>query len=105
VLISLAYLVLRRVLQIVMLRCRSRDFTELEIVVLRHELGILRRRTTRPAMTGVDRVVLAAASRLVPRTEWRSFVITPATLLRWHSAAGGLALDVPAPQRATLHST
>jgi transposase InsO family protein len=84
VLISLAYLVLRRVLQIVMLRCRSRDFKELEIVVLRHELGILRRRTNRPAMTAVDRVFLAAASLLLPRTRWRSFVVTPATLLRWH---------------------
>ena len=60
-LISLAYLVLRRVLQSVMLRSRSRDFRELEIVVLRHELGILRRRTNRPAMTAVDRVFLARA--------------------------------------------
>jgi putative transposase len=84
VLISLAYLVLRRVLQIVMLRSRSGDFKEVEIVVLRHELGILRRRTNRPAITGVDRVFLAAASRLLPRTQWRSFVVTPTTLLRWH---------------------
>jgi len=52
--------------------------------VLRHELGILRRRTTRPPMTAVDRLLLAAASRLLPRTQWRSFVVTPATLLRWH---------------------
>ena len=50
-LISLAYLVLRHVLQIVMLRSRSRDFKEVEIMVLRHELGILRRRTNRPAIT------------------------------------------------------
>jgi len=58
---SLAYLVLRRVLQLVMPRCRSRDFTELEIVVLRHEVGILRRQTKRPAMIAVDRIFLAAA--------------------------------------------
>ena len=83
-LISLAYLVLRRLLQLVMLRCRSRDFTELEIVVLRHEVGILRRQTNRPAMTAVDRIFLAAASRLLPRARWRSFVLTPATLLGWH---------------------
>jgi putative transposase len=67
-----------------MLFGRSRDFKELEIVVLRHELSILRRRTNRPPMTPVDRVFLAAASRLLPRTQWRSFVVTPATLLRWH---------------------
>ena len=57
----MAYLVLRRVLQLVMPRCRSRDFTELEIVVLRHEVGILRRQTKRPAMIAVDRIFLAAA--------------------------------------------
>ena len=65
-------------------RWRSHDFKELEIVVLQHELGILRRQTTRPAMTTVDRLFLAAASRLLPRTRWRSFIITPTTLLRWH---------------------
>jgi hypothetical protein len=76
--------VLRRVLQIVMLRCRSRDFKELEIVVLQHELGILRRRTNRPAIGAVDGAFLAAASRLVPRTQWRSFVVTPASSRRWY---------------------
>src|SRR5712692_10354781 len=53
-------------------------------VVLRHELAILRRRTRRPAMTWTDRLFLAAASRLLPRARWRSFIITPGTLLRWH---------------------
>jgi hypothetical protein len=84
VLISLAYVVLLRVLQTIMLLCRSRDFTELEIVVLGHEVGILRRQTNRPAITAVDRVFLAAVSRLLPRPRWRSFMVTPATLLRWH---------------------
>jgi putative transposase len=84
VLISLVYILLRRVLQLVMLFGRSRDFKELEIVVLRHELGILRRRTNRPAITAVDRLFLTASSRLLPRTRWGSFVVTPATLLRWH---------------------
>jgi putative transposase len=58
--------------------------TELEIVVLRHELAILRRRTRRPTITWTDRLFLTAASRLLPRTRWRSFIVTPATLLRWH---------------------
>jgi putative transposase len=80
----LVYVLLRRVLQLVILLGRSRDFKELEIVVLRHELGILRRRTNRPPMTSVDRMFLAAASRFLPRTQGRSFVVTPATLLRWH---------------------
>ena len=82
--ISLCYLVLRRVLQLAVWRLRSNDLKELEIVVLRHELAILRRRTRRPAMTWTDRLFLAAASRLLPRPRWRSFIVTPSTLLRWH---------------------
>jgi transposase InsO family protein len=77
-------MVLRLVLQLAALRLRSNDFKELEIVLLRHELAILRRRTRCPAMTWTDRLFLAAASRLLPRARWRSFIITPTTLLRWH---------------------
>ena len=82
--ISLCYLVLRRVLQLAVWRLRSNDLKELEIVVLRHELAILRRRTRQPAMTWTDRLFLAAVSRLLPRARWRAFIITPGTLLRWH---------------------
>ena len=84
VFLSFFYVVLQRVLQLSVLRCRSNEFKDLEIVVLRHELAILRRRTRRPTMTWTDRLFLAAASRLVPRERWRSFVVTPGTLLRWH---------------------
>jgi hypothetical protein len=85
VFLSLCYLVLRRLLQLAALRLRSNDFTDLEIVVLRHELAILRRRTRRPPMTWTDRHFLAAASRFLPRARWRpSFIITPATLVRWY---------------------
>jgi putative transposase len=84
VFLSLCYVVLRRVLQVVALRVCSNDFKELEIVVLRHELAILRRRTRRPPLTWTDRLFLAAASRFLPRARWRSFIITPATLLAWH---------------------
>jgi len=54
------------------------------IVVLRHELSVLPRQVRRPQLTTADRVLLAAASRLLPRSGWRSFLVTPATLLRWH---------------------
>jgi putative transposase len=80
---SLFYLVFRCVLQLVSLRPRSEDFKELEIVVLRHELSVLRRQTRRPQLTTTDRVILAAPSQLLPRSSWRSFLVTPATLLRW----------------------
>jgi putative transposase len=82
--VSFCYLVLRRVLQLAALRVRSNEFKELEIVVLRHELAILRRQRKRPVLTAVDRLFLAAASRCLARDRWRSFLITPATLLRWH---------------------
>jgi putative transposase len=49
------------VLQLVLLRPRSEAFKELEIVVLRHELAVLRRQTRRPRLTTCDRVFLAAA--------------------------------------------
>jgi hypothetical protein len=64
------------------LRVRSEEFKELEIVILRHELAILKRTTRRPVITAVDRVLLAVAS--LPRVRWRAFIVTPATLLRWH---------------------
>jgi putative transposase len=81
---SLCYIVLRRVLRLAVLRFRSKEFKELEIVVLRHELAVLRRQVGRPELSAADRVFLAAASRLLPRASWRSFLVTPTTLLRWH---------------------
>jgi putative transposase len=84
VLRSLCYLLLRRVLPLALWRWRSNDVKELEIAVRRHELAILHRQTRRPAMTAVDPLFLAAASRFLPRKDWRSFIVTPETLLRWH---------------------
>jgi putative transposase len=84
VLLSAWYVVLQRVLQLVVLRPRSREFKELEIVVLRHEVAILRRRTGRPSLTTADRAFLAATSRLLPRPIWNAFFVKPATLLDWH---------------------
>jgi putative transposase len=77
----LLYVVLHRVLQLFGLLCRSTDFQELEILVLRHELAVLRRHVARPALRPADRLFLAAASRLLPRVRWSSFLVKPATLL------------------------
>jgi hypothetical protein len=57
---------------------------DLEILVLRHQLRVLRRKTSRPRFTTRDRVLLAATSRALPRQRWASFLVTPQTLLRWH---------------------
>jgi len=72
------------VLELVVLRFRSRGFQELEIVVLRHELSVLRRQVVRPELRDADRLFLAAASRVLPRARWSVFVVTPATLVAWH---------------------
>src|SRR3954468_9381487 len=80
-------------LQLVALACRSEELKELEIVVLRHELAILRRQVARPALRSADRTFLAAATRLLSRTRWSSFFVTPDTLMRWHRQL--VALDLP----------
>jgi len=85
-LFSFCYFALRLVLQFLALRVRSNDSRDLEILVLRHELAILRRRTPRPVIRPIDRLFLTAASRLLARARWHAFVVTPATLLRWHRA-------------------
>jgi putative transposase len=81
---SLLYVAMRRLLQLVAVCFRSQEFRELDVVVLRHELAILRRQVGRPSLRPADRAFLAAASRLVPRQRWSSFFVTPETLLRWH---------------------
>ena len=83
-LLSISYVAVRRVLELIVLRFRSGEFRDLEIVVLRHELAVLRRQIGRPSLTTADRVFLGAASRLLPRPIWASFIVKPATLLDWH---------------------
>jgi putative transposase len=74
----------RRLLELVVLRLRSERSRELEILVLRHQVQVLRRRVARPRLRPTDRVLLAAFSRSLPRPAWTSFFVSPATLLRWH---------------------
>lgn len=82
--VSLLYLLFRRVLAVAAMRFRSDEFKELEIVVLRHELGVLRRQVARPRVDERDRVFLAAASRLLGKPSRSSFFVQPETLLGWH---------------------
>lgn len=57
---------------------------EAEILVLRHQSKVLQRKAGRPRLRRSDRMLLAAISRLLPRERWRSFLVSPQTLLRWH---------------------
>jgi transposase len=81
-LISILYLLLRRLLRFGP-RC-GKATMDLENAVLRHQLKVLRRQVGRPRYRPRDRVLLAAASRLLPRDRWSVFLVTPQTLLRWH---------------------
>jgi putative transposase len=83
--ISLFYWSLRRLLELVVLRCRSEREKEIEILLLRHQLRVLERQVARPQLTQADRALLAAFSRALSRQAWRrSLFVTPATVLRWH---------------------
>jgi putative transposase len=80
---TLGFLIVRRVLGLLSLG-RSPDAKDVEIAVLRHQIGVLNRQVTRPRFTAGDRLVLATLSRVLPRDRWAVFLITPATLLCWH---------------------
>ena len=82
--LSVVYVAVQRVLELLLLRFRSSASKDLEIIVLRHQVAVLRRPVRRPAFRAADRVFLSAASRLLPRISWSAFVVTPATLLRGH---------------------
>jgi len=83
VLFFLAHLALRRLLRL-FAGSSAVAGLEVENAVLRHQLRVLRRSVKRPPLTRRDRVLLAAASRLLPRERWSVFLVSPQTLLRWH---------------------
>jgi putative transposase len=83
-LVSWLYLIVCRLLALLVLLARGDRSKELEIVVLRHELAILRRQVGRPRFEPSDRLLLAGLSRVAPRRSWSVFPVRPETLLRWH---------------------
>jgi len=92
VLSRLAYLTLCRSIQLLALLARGDAAKDLELLVLRHQLSVLCRQVPRPRLEPADRALLAAISRVLPRSRWSCFLVKPETLLRWHR------LD-PAPRR------
>ena len=83
-LISLAYLICRVLLRVVVSGVRPIDAKDVEILVLRHQLDVLHRQKGTPRFGPQDRLILTALSRLLPRRRWRCFVVRPETVLAWH---------------------
>jgi hypothetical protein len=63
---------------------RSQASKDAEIMVLRHELMVLRRQVARPRLDWADRAVLAALAQLLPTALRGNRLVTPGTLLAWH---------------------
>jgi transposase InsO family protein len=82
--LTLVYVMFSKLLGWMVLRTRSDSTKEIEILVLRHQLAVLRRRTPRPRMSWTDRAVIAALARLLPVRRRFGIYVTPSTILRWH---------------------
>jgi putative transposase len=82
--LSFLYLAFVRILQLLRLIRRDTEELAIEVVMLRHEVAVLRRQVARPALRPSDRALLAGLSRLLGRQRFKRFFIQPETLLRWH---------------------
>ena len=82
--LSFLYRSFRRVLEVVRVHWSDTAAKDAEILVLRHQLAVLRRQVTRPRFTWSDRALVALQARLVPRERWASFLVAPQTILEWH---------------------
>ncbi|HWR47295.1 MAG TPA: transposase, partial [Pseudonocardiaceae bacterium] len=82
--LRLLYLIFVRVLGWLRLPGRSSASKNVELLVLRHEVAVLRRANPKPRLDWADRAVLAALIRLLPQTVRQCRLVTPGTILRWH---------------------
>jgi putative transposase len=82
----MVYLLARRIFGLIVLRGRGEASKDVELLVLRHEVAVLRRQISWPRLAPADRVLFAALARLLPRDLLAHRIVTPATLLGWRRA-------------------
>jgi hypothetical protein len=82
--LRLLYLIVQQVLGLVLLTGRAASSKDIELLMLRHEVAVLRRTNPRPRLDWADRAVFAALIRHLPTTLRGHRLITPGTVLRWH---------------------
>ena len=82
--VKLIYEMFAKLLSWMVLHARSDTANEIEILVLRHQLAVLHRRTPRPQLSRSDRAVIAVLAQLLPAHRRRGLLVTPATILRPH---------------------
>jgi len=106
VIISIVYLVVRRLLGCLMMLTQRQVSKDAELLVLRHENAVLRRQISRVRYQPGDRLWLSALSQLVPRRRWGEvFAVTPATLLAWHRRLVARKWDYTSHRRPGRPST